>query len=89
MVRQKIHQSEMRTTYLLKPGQTLENTKVSISIYFQTSSKDFVKTEFNILSAFSIIKNLIALFAGDWKNSGVNSEEGHLSTFRRLYYGGG
>ncbi|XP_025992772.2 vicilin-like seed storage protein At2g18540 [Solenopsis invicta] len=29
MVRKKIHHPEMRTTYLLKPGQTLENTKVS------------------------------------------------------------
>ncbi|KYN04270.1 PREDICTED: trichohyalin-like [Cyphomyrmex costatus] len=29
MVLKKIHQPEMRTTYLLKSGQTLENTKVS------------------------------------------------------------
>ncbi|XP_024886485.1 vicilin-like seed storage protein At2g18540 isoform X1 [Temnothorax curvispinosus] len=29
MVRKKIHDPEMRTTYVLKAGQTLENTKVS------------------------------------------------------------
>ncbi|KYN11332.1 PREDICTED: coiled-coil domain-containing protein 173-like [Trachymyrmex cornetzi] len=29
MVRKRLHQPEMRTTYLLKPGQTLKNTKGS------------------------------------------------------------
>lgn len=31
MVREKIHHPEMRTTYLLKPGQTVEDIRVSIS----------------------------------------------------------
>lgn len=34
MVQKKMHQPEMRATYLFKPGQTFENTKVSNLMIF-------------------------------------------------------